>query len=107
MEKVVHNEKLLKHIFQENLSGAVLSWYMRLDNTKIWGWKDLVDTSIKQYNYNMNIALDKTSLSYLETEDKESIKEYAQKWREMVTQVHPPLLDEKIVTLSAFANKKR
>jgi len=65
-----------------------------------------MDTSIKQYNYNMIIALDKTNLSYLEKGDKESIKKYAQKWREMVSHIHPPLLDEKIVTLSIFANKK-
>jgi hypothetical protein len=35
MAEVVHNEKLLMHFFQDSLSGAALSWYMRLDNTKI------------------------------------------------------------------------
>jgi len=35
MEKVVHNEKLLMHFFQDSLSGTTLSRYMILDNTKI------------------------------------------------------------------------
>ena len=66
MAEVVHDEKLLMHFFQDSLSGEALSWYMRLDSTKIQKWKDLVDAFIKQYKYNMNIALDRTSLSNLE-----------------------------------------
>jgi hypothetical protein len=48
MAEVVHDEKLLMHFFQDSLSGATLSWYMRLDNTKIRRWKDLVDAFVKQ-----------------------------------------------------------
>jgi hypothetical protein len=77
MVEVVHDEKLLMHFFQDNLSGAALSWYMRLDNTRIHTYKDLVDAFIKQYKYNMDIAPDRTSLSNLEKGDKESIREYA------------------------------
>jgi len=101
MAEVVHDEKLLMHFFQDSLSGATLSWYMRLDNTKIRRWKDLVDAFIKQYKYNMDIAPDRTSLSNLEKKDKESIREYAQRWRESAAQVHPPLLDKEMVTLFA------
>jgi hypothetical protein len=75
---------------------------MRLDNTKIRKWKDLVDAFVKQYKYNMNITIDKTSLSNLEKGDKESIKKYAKKWRNLATQMHLPLLDKEIVTL--FSN---
>jgi len=46
MAEVVHDEKLLMHFFQNSLSGAALSWYMRLDNTKIRNWKDLVDAFV-------------------------------------------------------------
>ena len=58
------------HFFQDSLSGATLSWYMRLDNTKIQSWKDLVDAFVKQYKYNMDITLDRTNLSNLEKMDK-------------------------------------
>jgi hypothetical protein len=70
MAEVVHDEKLLMHFFQDSLSGAALSWYMRLDNTRIHTWKDLVDAFIKEYKCNMDIALDRTSLSNLEKGDK-------------------------------------
>jgi hypothetical protein len=35
MEKVAHDEKLIIHFFQDSLSGAALTWYIRLDNIKI------------------------------------------------------------------------
>jgi len=77
MAEVVHDEKLLMHFFQDSLSGATLSWYMRLDNTRIHTWKNLVDAFIKQYKYNMDIAPDRTNLFNLEKGDKKSIREYA------------------------------
>jgi hypothetical protein len=53
MAEVMHDKKkLLMHFFQDNLSGAALSWYIKLDNKKIQKWKDLVDAFIKQqYGY--------------------------------------------------------
>jgi len=35
MAEVVEDEKLLIHFFQDSLSGTALTWYMRLDNTKV------------------------------------------------------------------------
>jgi len=35
MTKVVDDEKLLIHFFQDSLSDATLTWYIRLDNTKV------------------------------------------------------------------------
>jgi hypothetical protein len=83
MAEVVYDEKLLMHFLQDSLSGVALSWYIRLDNTKIRKWKDLVDAFVKQYKYNMDITPDRTSLSNLEKKDKESIMEYAQRWRDL------------------------
>ena len=74
---------------------------MRLNNTKILSWKDLVDAFVKLYKYNMDIAPNRTNLSNLEKKEKESIKEYAQRWRESTAQVHPPLMDKEMVTLFA------
>jgi hypothetical protein len=33
--------------------------------------------------YNMDIAPNKTSLSHLDKRDKESMREYAQRWRDL------------------------
>jgi hypothetical protein len=35
MVEVIYDEKLLMHFFEDILSETTLSWYMRLDNTKI------------------------------------------------------------------------
>jgi hypothetical protein len=48
MEKVVNDKKkLLMHFFQDSLNGATLNWYMKLNNTKIRKWKDLMDVFFK------------------------------------------------------------
>jgi hypothetical protein len=35
MAKVVYDEKLLIHFFQDSSSDIAFTWYMRLDNTKV------------------------------------------------------------------------
>jgi len=84
------------------LSDVTLTWYMCLDNTKVKGWKNLVDAFIRQYKFNMDIAPDRSSLHSLEKGHKESVREYAQRWREMAAQVNPPLLEKEMIGL--FSN---
>jgi hypothetical protein len=102
MAEVVHDEKLLIHFFQDSLSEVALTWYMRLDNTKVKGWKNLVDPFVGQYKFNMDIALDISCLHTLEKGHKESVREYAQRWRETAAQVNPPLLEKEMKGL--FSN---
>jgi len=102
MAEVVHDEKLLIHFFQDSLSEAALTWYMRLDNTKVKGWKDLVDTFVGQYKFNMDIAPDRSCLHTLEKGHMESVSEHAQSWRETTSQVNPSLLEKEMIGL--FSN---
>jgi hypothetical protein len=54
-----------------------------LDNTKIKKkWKDLVDAFIRQYKFNMDVGHDRSNLQTMEKDNKESIREYTQRWRE-------------------------
>jgi len=46
MTKVILDEKLIIHFFQKSLGGVALSWYMRLDNTKIKRLKDLINAFV-------------------------------------------------------------
>jgi hypothetical protein len=41
---------------------------------------------------------DKSSLQAME-KNKESIREYTQRWRETATQVNPPLLEKEMINL--------
>jgi hypothetical protein len=56
MVEVVYDEKLLIHFFQDNLSNTALTWFMQLNNTKVKKWKDLFDTFIRQYKFNMDVG---------------------------------------------------
>jgi len=99
---VVEDEKLLIHFFQDSLSGTALTWYMRLDNTKVKKWKDLVDAFMRQYKFNINVGPDRLSLQAMEKNNKESIREYARRWSEVAAQVNPPMLEKEMISL--FSN---
>jgi hypothetical protein len=79
MAKVFDDEKLLIHFFQDSLSDGVLTWYMRLDNTKVKKWKDLVDAFMRQYKFNIDVGPDHLSLQAMEKDKKESIREYTRR----------------------------
>jgi hypothetical protein len=66
MAEVIYDDKLLIYFFLDSLAGAVLSWYMRLDNAKVKKWKDLVEAFLKQYKFNLKIAPDRTSFMSME-----------------------------------------
>jgi hypothetical protein len=102
MAEVVDDEKLPIHFFQDSLSDAALTWYMRLDNTKVKKWKDLVDAFMRQYKFNIDMGPDRLSLQAMEKNNKESIREYAQRWSEVAAQVNPPMLEKKMISL--FSN---
>jgi hypothetical protein len=63
MTEVVHDEKLLIHFFNDSFSGVTLSWYMKLNNTKIQKMERSGGYFVKQYKYNIDITLDETNLS--------------------------------------------
>jgi hypothetical protein len=76
MTEVVYDEKLLIHFFQDSLSDVALTWYIRLDNTKVKKWKDLVDAFIRQFKFNMDGGPDRLSLQTMKKDNKQSIREY-------------------------------
>ncbi|XP_058741044.1 uncharacterized protein LOC131613387 [Vicia villosa] len=93
------DEGLLMHFFQDSLTGASLEWYMRLERTHIRSWRDLVDAFIKQYQYNVGMAPNRTQLQNLSQKANESFKEYAQKWSELAARVQPPMLEREMMDL--------
>ncbi|XP_024459574.1 uncharacterized protein LOC112328008 [Populus trichocarpa] len=102
MAEVVDDEKLLIHFFQDNLSDVSLTWYMRLDNTKVKKWKDLVDAFMRQYKFNIDVGPDRLSFQAMEKDNKESIREYTRRWSEVAAQVNPPMLEKEMISL--FSN---
>jgi len=54
---------------------------MRLNYIEIKGWKDLVGVFVKQYNFKMDINLNKFNILVIEKREKESVQKYGQRWR--------------------------
>jgi hypothetical protein len=75
---------------------------MQLDNTKVKKWKDLVDAFMRQYKFNIDVCPDQLSLQAMEKNNKESVREYAQRWSEVAAQVNPPMLEKEMINL--FSN---
>ncbi|XP_014524575.1 uncharacterized protein LOC106780783 [Vigna radiata var. radiata] len=99
MAAYAHDDKLLIHLFQDSLADAALSWYTNLNSSHIRSWADLADAFVRQYKYNMHVAPDRLQLHHMAKKEEESFKEYAQRWRELATQVEPPLYDKEMVAM--------
>ncbi|KAK2369039.1 hypothetical protein QL285_082195 [Trifolium repens] len=111
MSTQTDNDKLLIHYFQDSLTGAALRWYMDLDSTDVRNFNDLASAFIRQYSYNSYLAPDRDELRALTQREKETFKEYAQRWRELAAQIRPPLEEKEFCklflnTLSPFYYKK-
>ncbi|XP_050909226.1 uncharacterized protein LOC127123003 [Lathyrus oleraceus] len=92
----VEDDKLMIHCFQDSLRGAPSKWYLSLDQSRIRCFQDLSDAFIQHYKYNMDMAPDRRQLLSMSQKDKESFKEYAQRWREVASQVEPPLAEKEL-----------
>jgi hypothetical protein len=97
MSTQTDDDELLIHYFQDSLTGVALRWYMGLDSASIHTFNDLGEAFVKKYKYNVDMAPDRDQLRSLSQKDKETFKEYAQRWRELAAQITPPL-EEKEMT---------
>lgn len=104
MVEIIHNEKLLIHYFPKSLSRAIVKWFIQLDS-KIKRWKDLMDTLLKKYKFNINIAPDQSNLMAMDKKSTKIIKEYTERWREVVSQINLPLTDKELITIFIYTFK--
>ena len=80
---------------------------MGLDIANVRTFNDLGETFVKQYKYNMDMVPDIDQLRSMSQKDKETFKEYAQRWRELDAHITPPLEEKEMTkiflkTLSSF-----
>ncbi|XP_012453461.2 uncharacterized protein LOC105775498 [Gossypium raimondii] len=94
-----NNDQLLIHCFQDSLIGSAAKWYNQLSCTKVSSWRDLAQAFMKQYSYVTDITPDRITLQDMEKKQNESFRQYAQRWREVATQVQPPLLEKEVTEL--------
>ncbi|XP_050915283.1 uncharacterized protein LOC127130288 [Lathyrus oleraceus] len=97
MSMYTNDQRMLIHYFQDSLTGAALRWYMGLDSSQIKTFNDLGEAFIKHYKYNLDNVPDRDQLRSMQQREKETFREYAQRWREIAAQVVPPM-EEKEMT---------
>ena len=79
MRAYTKDGKLLMHFFQESLTGAAVTWYTNQKPSRIYSSKDLRVAFIRQYQYNSDMALDRTQLQNMCKREHKSFKGYAQR----------------------------
>nr|XP_009791123.1 PREDICTED: uncharacterized protein LOC104238466 [Nicotiana sylvestris] len=80
-------EGLLIAYFGENLIGIASEWYTNQEITHWHVWGDMTRDFVRQFQYNMDIAPDRNSLSNWKKKMAESFHEYAIKWHEQAARV--------------------
>ena len=61
--------------------------------------KDLADAFLLQYKYDIDMAPNRMQLQNMEKKALETSREYAQRWRDVATQVEPPLSNKEIIAI--------
>ena len=56
-------------------------------------------TFIMQYQYNTDMAPNRTQLQNMSKKEHESFKEYAQRRRDLAAQVAPPMMEREMITM--------
>ncbi|XP_070009740.1 uncharacterized protein [Nicotiana sylvestris] len=92
-------EELLMAYFGENLVGVASEWFIDQDISHWHVWDDMAQAFTKQFQYNINIAPDRNSLSNMNKKLTESFRNYAIKWREQTARVKPPMDNHELITV--------
>jgi len=105
------DDQVLIFYFQESLASPASKWYMNLDKTRIRTFRDLCEAFVQQYQYNVDMAPDRSDLQAMTQGNKETFKEYAQRWRDTAAQVSPRIEEKEMTklflkTLSQFYYEK-
>nr|XP_027095940.1 uncharacterized protein LOC113715837 [Coffea arabica] len=95
--KSIGDESLPIRLFPESLEGDALNWYSNLKPEEIRTWLDLSTAFVRQYKYNCELALTKTTLEGNKRKPSENHKTYAKRWRRLAAKMEPLMTEEKIV----------
>lgn len=70
------NDKLLIQTFPRSLTGAALTWFTKLDISKVEKWTELAHLFVEQYKFNPMIAPDLEQLQRMTKKPSESFRGY-------------------------------
>ncbi|XP_015081253.1 uncharacterized protein LOC107024815 [Solanum pennellii] len=95
---VGNNEGIRIKLFNQSLTGKALEWYSKQDVTKWRTWDDLANVVVDHYKFHVEIAPDRISITKVKPKSTECFREYAIRWREEASRVHPPMEESEMIT---------
>ncbi|XP_015075347.1 uncharacterized protein LOC107019339 [Solanum pennellii] len=90
-------EELLMAYFGESLVGIASEWFIDQDITNWHTWDDLARCFVQQFQYNIDIVPDRSSLANMRKKTTENFREYAIRWREQAARVKPPMKESEMI----------
>ncbi|GMI70908.1 hypothetical protein HRI_000760100 [Hibiscus trionum] len=99
MAAFVKDEKLLIHCFQDNLTGSAIRWYTSLSRENIKTWKDLSRAFVDHYKHVIDMTPNRIMLEGMEQRVNESLRQYAQRWRDVAAQIQPAIPEHEITPM--------
>ena len=87
MQPLGATEEVLAQMFQNTLTGAILKWFLNLDDARAISWEDIYREFHKQYKYNMEVNITRRDLETTKQEPKESFSTFITKWRAKAAQM--------------------
>jgi len=72
---------------------------MNLNCAEIRTFNDLREAFVQQYQFNVDMAPDRSDLQAMTQKDNETFREYAQRWRNFATQVIPHVEEKEMTKL--------
>ncbi|XP_039017056.1 uncharacterized protein LOC120147857 [Hibiscus syriacus] len=99
MADYTENEKLLIHYFQDSLIGSAVKWCNQLAKSYIKSWRDLARAFLEQYRHVTDLVPDRWTLQNMEKRHSKTFRQYAQRWRDVESQVQPPLLEKETTVI--------
>ena len=79
MQPLGVTEEVLAQMFQNTLTGAILRWFLNLDDARARSWEDICCEFHKQYKYNMEVNITRRDLETTKQEQKESFSTFITK----------------------------
>ena len=92
-------EEMLVQMFQNTLTGAVLRWFLNVEDNRARNWEDICREFHNQYKYNIEVDVTRRDLETTKQELKESFSAFITKWRSKATQMMNRPNEEKQLTM--------
>ncbi|XP_070036680.1 uncharacterized protein [Nicotiana tomentosiformis] len=77
--------------FGESLTRIASEWFIDQDKSHRNVWDDMAQDFVQQFQYNIDIIPDRSSLINIKKKLTESFREYTIKWREQAARVKSPM----------------